>query len=102
MAQKVKETHKPRAARRGGATSGVRVPGVTAISSKNQVTIPVAVLRDAGFEAGDKVKIEVDGAGRIHIGPADETIDQLVDRISGSLSGVYGPDYLERLRKEEW
>lgn len=121
MAQKVKETRTPRAARRGGAakqnvarpdaaggkpgTGGkpaTRVPGETTISSQNQVTIPVAVLRAAGFKAGDKVKIDVDGAGWIQIGPASETIDQLVDRISGSLSGVYGSNYLEQLRKEEW
>lgn len=102
MVQKVKETQKSRAARRGGGKRGARVPGETTISSKNQVTIPVAVLREAGFKADDKVKIEVDGPGWIRIGPADETIDQLVDRISGSLTGIYGPNYLERLRREEW
>lgn len=77
-----------------------RASGTTRISSKNQVTIPVAVLREAGFRPGDRVRVEVDGAGWIVIGPTDESVDALVDRISGSLTGVYGPGYLDELRKD--
>lgn len=90
MAKKVKEM----------AGSVLGASGETRISSKNQVTIPVAVLRAAGFSAGDSVKIDVDSAGRIRIGPTDESVDALVDRIAGSLTGVYGPGYLDELRKD--
>lgn len=90
MAKKVKD-----APSRGSQLS---VCGETKISSKNQVTIPVAVLRASGFAAGDSVKVDVDSAGRIRIGPTDESVDALVDRIAGSLTGVYGTGYLDDLR----
>ncbi len=66
MAEKVKDTR----------------PGRSRISSKHQVTIPAAVFRGAGFAAGDLVRVEVQGAGRVML----TRVDDLVDRYSGSLA----------------
>jgi AbrB family looped-hinge helix DNA binding protein len=67
------------------------------ISSKNQVTIPVEVLRRAGLEAGDEVRLRVVGQGRVEV----ERFDDIIDRLAGSLPpGTYPPGYLEDLRNE--
>ena len=56
--------------------------GRSRISSKHQVTIPAAAFRTAGFAAGDLVRVEAQGAGRVVLTKVD---DQL-DRYSGSLA----------------
>lgn len=71
--------------------------GMPKLSRKNQVTIPVSVLREAGLEPGDQVKIRAVGRGRVEL----ERFADLVDRFAGSLPpGTYPPDYLEKLRAE--
>ncbi|MEJ7788192.1 MAG: AbrB/MazE/SpoVT family DNA-binding domain-containing protein [Solirubrobacteraceae bacterium] len=67
------------------------------ISSKNQLTLPVDVMRAAGLSSGDDVKIVSPGPGRIEIVQTDE----LVARYAGSLPDVYPDGYLEHLR-DEW
>lgn len=71
-----------------------RLRGQTHISRKNQATIPVEALRQAGLKPGDKLVVEAAGAGRIVLTRADDP----VERLAGSLRGVYPPDYLEGLR----
>ena len=44
-----------------------RQPGATRISSKNQVTIPVQALAEAGLEAGDVVWAEVVAPGVVQL-----------------------------------
>jgi bifunctional DNA-binding transcriptional regulator/antitoxin component of YhaV-PrlF toxin-antitoxin module len=56
--------------------------GRSRISSKHQITIPVAAFRSAGFAAGDLVRVEAMGAGRVVL----TKIDDLVERYSGSLA----------------
>jgi bifunctional DNA-binding transcriptional regulator/antitoxin component of YhaV-PrlF toxin-antitoxin module len=68
------------------------------ISSKNQITIPVAALRSAGFHAGDVVRVEATGAGQVTL----TRLDELVDRYSGALrTGGRLRDQAAALR-EEW
>ena len=70
--------------------------GVTRISSKNQTTLPVAVLDRAGLGAGDEVRVEAIGAGQILLTRAAGARE----RFAGCLTGIYGRRYLARLRRE--
>jgi bifunctional DNA-binding transcriptional regulator/antitoxin component of YhaV-PrlF toxin-antitoxin module len=68
------------------------------VSGKNQITIPVSVLRAAGLTAGDDVVIRAAGRGRIEV----ERDDDLIGRFAGSLpAGTYPPGQLDALR-DEW
>lgn len=67
------------------------------MSGKNQVTIPVRVMRAAGFDPGDEVVIRAIGQGRIEL----ERADDLVRRYAGILpAGTYPPGHLDQLRGE--
>lgn len=71
--------------------------GMPKISRKNQITIPVDVLRKAELKSGDEVRIRVVGKGRIEV----ERFEDLVERFAGILPpGTYPPGYLEELRNE--
>lgn len=77
--------------------------GFTRLSSKRQVTIPLQALEQTGLKPGDELKVDVDTAGRIVL---TRTIDvaarlRAIDETAGSLTGVYEPGYLDRLR-DEW
>jgi AbrB family looped-hinge helix DNA binding protein len=67
------------------------------ISSKNQVTIPIAALQETGLHPGDQVLVEAldDGELRIHRG------ERRFDTAFGVLTGVYPPGYLEQLDTED-
>ena len=69
--------------------------GMPKISSKNQVTVPVDALREAGLESGDAVIVRAVGAGRVEVRRRDDVIDEL----AGSFA--YPPGYLDELR-DEW
>ena len=74
-----------------------RRPGRTRISQKNQATIPVEALRQAGLGPGDELHVESAGPGRITL----VRVDDPIERFAGALTGVYPPGYLEDLR-DEW
>lgn len=71
--------------------------GASRVSAKHQVTIPVDALQDAGLQAGDRLVAHADGPGRIVF---EREVDVLAE-LAGSLTGVYEPDELDRLR-DEW
>lgn len=78
--------------------------GYTRVSRKNQVTIPASVLRELGLGPGDTLQV-ASGDGAIVLRP-DSPPDaarrrlQVIDELSGSLTGMYEPGYLSRLRAE--
>jgi AbrB family looped-hinge helix DNA binding protein len=68
------------------------------ISTKNQVTIPVAALEEAGLQPGDRVSIEAlnDGELRIH-----RSGEHGFEDAFGALTGVYPPGYLQQLDADD-
>lgn len=69
----------------------------TTVSSKHQITIPVEVLRAAGLQVGDRLRVSVAGPGRVLI----EGVEDPIDKYAGALSGVWPEGALEKLR-DEW
>ena len=68
---------------------------MSAISRKNQITIPADVLRQAGLSPGDDVRVSTVGPGRIAL----VTTDALVEQYAGSMGNdVYPPGYLAEVR----
>jgi bifunctional DNA-binding transcriptional regulator/antitoxin component of YhaV-PrlF toxin-antitoxin module len=74
--------------------------GYTRISAKNQVTLPVDALQAAGLSAGQELKVEVDGAGRLVLSRAFDR-RRAIEETAGSMPGVWEPGYLDKLR-DEW
>ena len=65
------------------------------VSRKNQVTIPAEVMREAGLEPGDDVRVRSTGPGRLELIKTDD----LVDEFAGSLdANTYPRGYLDDLR----
>jgi bifunctional DNA-binding transcriptional regulator/antitoxin component of YhaV-PrlF toxin-antitoxin module len=75
-----------------------KVKNRTKVSSKHQVTIPAGAFRSAGFEAGDVLKVDAEGAGRVVL----TRIDALIDDYAGCLET--GGDLRRRVEglREEW
>ena len=67
------------------------------ISSKNQVTLPVAALAEAGLHTGDQVIVEAFDDGELRIRRGGTSFDAAF----GALTGAYPPDYLARLDAED-
>jgi bifunctional DNA-binding transcriptional regulator/antitoxin component of YhaV-PrlF toxin-antitoxin module len=67
------------------------------ISSKHQVTLPVAALEQAGLKEGDEVAIEAEEIDRIVV----RRVGRDAKAGLGVFDGLYAPGYLEQLRSEE-
>ncbi|MGH2460147.1 MAG: AbrB/MazE/SpoVT family DNA-binding domain-containing protein [Chloroflexota bacterium] len=67
------------------------------ISSKNQVTIPVAALEQAGLHAGDQVVVEALEEGELRVRRGEFGFEGAF----GVLTGAYPPSYLEQLDRED-
>lgn len=81
-----------------------RVNGQTRVSDKNQVTLAVQALREAGLAPGDELRVEAAGAGRIVLTrvPSEAELDRAVlSATAGALDGVYPPGYLDDLRQND-
>ena len=78
----------------------VKRPRTTKVSRKNQVTLPVAALREAGVAPGDVLRVEVvsDGVFRL-IRERDPWWD-LFEETAG-MGGVTTREELEQMR-DEW
>ncbi|MEP6648411.1 MAG: AbrB/MazE/SpoVT family DNA-binding domain-containing protein [Lapillicoccus sp.] len=67
------------------------------MSSKNQVTIPVVVLAEAGLEVGEFIRVEALGPGRVLLTRDADGFDDLLGALDGE---TYPTGYLEKLRAE--
>jgi bifunctional DNA-binding transcriptional regulator/antitoxin component of YhaV-PrlF toxin-antitoxin module len=74
-----------------------RRPRTTRLSRKHQATIPVAVLAEAGMQAGERLRVEALGPGRIVLTRAEDSFEDLLGALGND---VYPPGYLEELRGE--
>jgi antitoxin component of MazEF toxin-antitoxin module len=61
--------------------------GVTRLSSKNQITLPVAMVRRLGLTPGDELDLTVVGDA-IRVERRPRTAQEWVDRLAGSMSHV--------------
>jgi hypothetical protein len=67
------------------------------ISPKNQVTLPVDAMREAGLEPGDDVRVHVAGPARLEL----VRVDELIEEYAGVFDeAVYPEGYLEESRRE--
>jgi bifunctional DNA-binding transcriptional regulator/antitoxin component of YhaV-PrlF toxin-antitoxin module len=72
-------------------------PRTTRLSRKHQATIPVAVLAEAGMQAGERLRVEALGPGRIVLTRAEDSFEDLLGALGDD---VYPAGYLEELRGE--
>ncbi len=79
------------------AHAQVRRRSAATISPTHRVTIPVAVLRAAGLEAGEQLVVRADGSGRIIL---EREHDVLAD-FAGTLTGAYS-DAAHHTLRSEW
>ncbi|WP_156925760.1 AbrB/MazE/SpoVT family DNA-binding domain-containing protein [Glycomyces arizonensis] len=63
---------------------------------KHQITLPVAVMREAGIEVGDELFVRADREGRVVLVRERDRIDQW----AGSFPGLTAATDLEGLRGE--
>lgn len=71
--------------------------GITRISTKHQITIPVEALREAGLGPGDELRVEAAGNGRLSLVRPTSPWEEFI----GDMDGVYTPGFLDKLR-DEW
>lgn len=73
----------------------------TKVSSKNQVTLPVAALRAAGVGPGDVLRVEVEGDGVFRLIRERDPWWDLFEETAGSNLPITTREELEEMR-DEW
>jgi bifunctional DNA-binding transcriptional regulator/antitoxin component of YhaV-PrlF toxin-antitoxin module len=80
----------------GARVKTARRRGYTKVSAKNQITIPQDALAKAGLKVGDRLRAEAGRPGELILVREEDP----VDRFAGALTGAFGPDELDELRRE--
>lgn len=70
----------------------------TRLSAKNQITLPVEIIRKAGFKVGDTINCAVNKEGRIELSPPENPIMSLI----GAGDGIFDDFDLEAERAYSW
>jgi bifunctional DNA-binding transcriptional regulator/antitoxin component of YhaV-PrlF toxin-antitoxin module len=76
--------------------------GYTRLSAKRQVTLPIRVVQELDLAPGAELRVDAED-GRVVLSRAEPLAGQrstAIRRVAGSLTGLYGPDYLKKLRSE--
>lgn len=73
----------------------------TKVSSKNQITLPVAALRAAGVAPGDLLRVEVVEDGVFRLIRERDPWWELFDKLSSGAYPMISRDELEEMR-DEW
>lgn len=73
----------------------------TKVSSKNQVTLPVAALRAAGVSPGDRLRVTVEEDGVFRLIRERDPWWELFEETAGSDLGITTREELEEMR-DEW
>ncbi len=78
-------------------------PRTVTLSSKYQVTLPVAMVRALDLKPGDRIRVELEGEGMM-LRPQPQN---LVEYFMGSMKGIYGKNKEEmdgyvRGERESW
>jgi len=77
--------------------------GYTRLSGKRQITLPVAAVEAMGLGPGDEIRVDTVG-GQIILTREEglaERRRRAIQLAAGTLTGLYGPGYLDHLR-DEW
>jgi bifunctional DNA-binding transcriptional regulator/antitoxin component of YhaV-PrlF toxin-antitoxin module len=82
-------------------TTEVKRERTTKVSRKNQITLPVAALREAGVEAGDVLRVEVVSDGVFRLIREKDPWWELFDKLAGSNLPITSREELEEMR-DEW
>jgi len=80
----------------------LRRKGFTRLSTKRQVTLPIAVVEELKLQPGDELRVEADGDRVVMSRAATEGARRLqaIDAVAGTVGGVWKRGELERLRNE--
>ena len=93
---KVKKAVPVKAARRGRKST-------SKISPKNQLTVPVDILRKSGIKQGDLVDFQIneDGAIEVRLLSAETEGEKFIRLINGALSATMEQSDLAKLRNQD-
>jgi hypothetical protein len=70
--------------------------GFSRVNARNQVTLSIQILHDAGIRPGDRLRAEALGSGTVLLVRDNDPVSEF----AGALTGVYRAGELDRLRRE--